>query len=130
MGGAETWLMALLRYWREAGPNAPQMEFLATGGCPGVYDEEARAMGAMIHYATYRRSTVARFAGEFRRILHEGRYAALHDHQDFASGWHYSDGAGALPPVRITHVHNPATRSSKLTIDNTPSRRLAAHGRA
>src|SRR5262249_37210303 len=35
-------------------------------------------------------------------------YDAIHDHQDYASGWHFLMGAGALPPVRVTHVHNPA----------------------
>jgi glycosyltransferase involved in cell wall biosynthesis len=41
-------------------------------------------------------------------VLREGRYDALHDHQDYASGWHYLMGSGLLPAVRATHVHNPA----------------------
>lgn len=123
MGGAETWLMELLRHWRAAG--ALQVDILATGGTRGVYDDEARALGATIHYAPFRRATAVRFAEQFRRILRQGRYAALHDHEDFASGWHYLMGAGVLPPVRVSHVHN---RLGHLEVNylTSPSRRLAA----
>ena len=38
MGGAETWLIALLRHWRDAGPGAPQIEVLATSGRAGSPD--------------------------------------------------------------------------------------------
>jgi glycosyltransferase involved in cell wall biosynthesis len=125
MGGAETWLIALLRHWREAGPDAPRIEVLATGGQPGVYDEEAKSLGAVIHYVPYRRAELAGFIGSFRSILHRGGYAALHDHQDFTSGWHYLMGAGRLPPVRITHIHNQLAhiQANYLT---TPSRRATA----
>src|SRR5262249_18730937 len=41
------------------------------------------------------------------RILRSRQYHAIHDHQDYASGWHFLMGAGALPLVRVTHVHNP-----------------------
>ena len=52
--------------------------------------------------------TLRRFAKKFRQLLREGQYDAVHDHQDYASGWHFLMGAGVLPPVRVTHVHNPA----------------------
>jgi glycosyltransferase involved in cell wall biosynthesis len=107
MGGAEAWLLELLRYWRaEGGP--VRCDFVATGGQPGVFDDEARALGAEIFYLRYGRRDLASFVPAFRRILQTGRYDALHDHQDYASGWHYLMGRGALPPIRVTHVHNPA----------------------
>jgi glycosyltransferase involved in cell wall biosynthesis len=107
MGGAETWLMELVRYWRASG--APvETHFVATGGQPGVFDDEARALGAQIHYLRYGRRDLLSFVAGFRRVLKEGRFDALHDHQDYASGWHYLMGLGVLPPVRVTHVHNPA----------------------
>jgi glycosyltransferase involved in cell wall biosynthesis len=81
---------------------------LATSGNPGIFDEEARRLGAQIHYVRYGRAHVPRFAKQFRQVLREGRYHAIHDHQDHASGWHFLMGARALPPVRVTHVHNPA----------------------
>jgi len=105
MGGAETWLMELLRFWSKTG--ACQVDFVATSGKPGIFDEEARALGAKIHYVRYGRSYLRKFAKEFRRILRLGHYDAVHDHQDYASGWHFLIGAGVLPQVRVTHLHNP-----------------------
>jgi glycosyltransferase involved in cell wall biosynthesis len=107
MGGAEAWLIELLRHWRAEG-GLVNAEILATGGRPGVLDGEATALGAAIHYLPFGRSSLPRFAAGFRRILRDGGYDAIHDHQDHASGWHYLIGAGRLPAVRITHVHNPA----------------------
>jgi glycosyltransferase EpsF len=106
MGGAETWLMEVLRLWSKS--EAGRMDFLATSGHSGIFDEEARRLGAQIHYVRYGRTHIARFAKQFRRVLREGLYHAIHDHQDYVSGWHFLMGASVLPPVRVTHVHNPA----------------------
>jgi len=107
MGGAETWLLALLRRWKDD-QEAPQIEFLATGSGAGFYDGEARALGAKIHYLQYSQAHLIRFAQGFRSLLRCGRFDAVHDHQDYASGWHFRLAGPALPPVAITHVHNPA----------------------
>ncbi len=106
MGGAETWLMEVLRRW--SGKGEAQMDFLAAGGQRGLFDEEAAALGASIHYIPYGRRNLPAFSRAFRRLLAEQRYDAIHDHQDYSSGWHFLLGAGRLPPVRVTHVHNPA----------------------
>lgn len=106
MGGAETWLMEVLRLWSKN--EVVRMDFLATSGKPGIFDEEAQRLGARVHYVRYGRAYLARFAKEFRRVLRAGLYHAIHDHQDYASGWHFLIGASALPRVRVTHVHNPA----------------------
>ncbi|PYR31614.1 MAG: hypothetical protein DMF90_25275 [Acidobacteria bacterium] len=105
MGGAETWLMAVLRLWSETG--TAQMDFVITSGNRGIFDAEAERLGARLHYVRYRRQCLPTFVRELRRILREGRYQAVHDHQDFVSGWHFVAGAGRLPRVRIAHVHNP-----------------------
>ena len=105
MGGAETWLMEVLRLWSKS--EVGRIDFLATSGNPGIFDEEARRLGAQVHYVRYGRAHLPRFAKQFRQVLREGRYHAIHDHQDYASGWHFLIGASALPPVRVTHVHNP-----------------------
>src|ERR1700751_4931968 len=105
MGGAETWLMEVLRLWSRTG--AGKMDFLATSGNPGIFDDEARRLGAQVHYIRYGRTHLASFAAEFRRLLHTENYDAIHDHQDYASGWHFLIGDGLLPEVRVTHVHNP-----------------------
>lgn len=105
MGGAETWLMELLRLWSKSGD--VRMDFLMTGGEREIFDEEALRLGARIHYARYGHGYLMKFAGEFRRILREGRYDAVHDHADYVSGWHFLVGLSVLPKVRIAHVHNP-----------------------
>jgi glycosyltransferase EpsF len=106
MGGAETWLMELLRYWSKI--RTVQMDFLLTSGREGIFDQEARRLGAKLYYVKYSQSNVALFVREFRRILCAGRYHAIHDHADYASGWHFLIGLGLLPRVRVTHIHNPS----------------------
>ena len=106
MGGAETWLMELLRLWSKT--DLCRIDFLATSGNAGIFDEEARRLGAQVHYMRYGRSNLLRFAKEFRSLLLRARYDAIHDHQDYISGWHFLMGAAALPRVRVTHVHNPS----------------------
>lgn len=106
MGGAETWLIELLRFWSRIG--AVQMDILASSGKTGIFDDEARRLGAKIHYLRYGRAHLPGFAKQFRRVLREGQYDAIHDHQDYTSGWHFLMGDGELPRVRITHVHNPS----------------------
>lgn len=106
MGGAETWLMEVLRLWKKSG--CAQMDFLLTSGNKGIFDDEAKALGATLHYVRYGKKTLPAFRRQLRQILLNGGYSAIHDHQDYASGWHFLLGAGALPPVRVTHVHNPS----------------------
>ena len=105
MGGAETWLMELLRLWSRS--EDVQIDFLATSGTPRIFDREARELGAQIHYLRYRRALLPRFAREFYGLVRDGRYDAIHDHQFYISGWHFLMGASVLPPVRVTHLHNP-----------------------
>ena len=40
-------------------------------------------------------------------FLDGGNYDVVHDHQEFAGGWHFLAGIGHLPPIRVVHVHNP-----------------------
>ncbi len=65
-------------------------------------------LGGEIFYTPFSRSTLIPFTAEFRRILRNGDYAAIHDHQAWVSGWHFLLGTGLLPPVRIVHAHNAA----------------------
>jgi glycosyltransferase EpsF len=105
MGGAETWLMEVLRLWSNTG--AVQMDFLLTSGNRGIFDDEASRLGARLHYVRYGRVNLAQFIKEFRQILREGHYDVVHDHQDYVSGWHFLMGQGLLPRVRVAHVHSP-----------------------
>jgi glycosyltransferase EpsF len=108
VGGAETWLMALLRYFHERRSQFPvQMDVCLTGGQPNHFDEEARDLGARLFYLPYTRKNIVGFARAFRKVLREGNYDAIHDHQDYTAGWHFLFGLGRLPHVRVAHVHNP-----------------------
>jgi glycosyltransferase EpsF len=123
MGGAETWLMEVLRLWSRS--RVGRIDFLATSGNPGIFDEEAQRLGAQVHYVRFGRGHLLRFTKQFRQVLREGRYHAIHDHQDYASGWHFLMGAAELPLVRVTHVHNPAYQIRN-NYGVTPCRRVTA----
>lgn len=124
MGGAETWLMELVRL-AARDPAAPQIDILATSGNRGLFDDEAEALGVRIHYLRFGRRSLPRFAAGFRRVLRSGQYDVLHDHQDYAAGWHMLIAAGVLPAVRVVHVHNPWIHISS-NYGVSASRRLAA----
>ena len=123
MGGAETWLMEVLRLWSKTG--SVQMDFLLTSGNKGIFDDEAASLGAKLHYLKFGKATLLSFRREFRRILSEGYYQVVHDHQDYASGWHFLLGGCTLPPVRVTHVHNPSYQIQN-NYGVSASRRLTA----
>lgn len=109
VGGAEIWLMALLKYFRERNDELPvtvKFDILLTGGEKSVLDDDAAALGAKIFYVPYRRKRLGAFIRDFRQILLRGSYDAIHDHQDTTAGLHFLFGTGLLPPVRIAHFHN------------------------
>ncbi len=110
VGGAETWLISLLRYFKGAERELSyklKFDICLTGGYPEFFDEEAKTLGARLHYLPYSRKRLKSFRREFRRLLEKGQYHAIHDHQDYTAGIHFFMGANKLPPVRIAHVHNP-----------------------
>jgi glycosyltransferase involved in cell wall biosynthesis len=125
VGGAETWLMAMLRYWREQ--EIGEMDFLLTGGVPDRFDEEALQLGAKLYYLPYGRAHLPRFMPAYRALLRNGNYDAIHDHSDYASGWRLAMGMGVLPAVRVAHVHNPWLHISA-NYAVSPRRRFAAAG--
>jgi glycosyltransferase EpsF len=125
MGGVETWLIQLLRLWSKQ--NVVKMDFLLTGGEPSLFDREVRDLGANLYYYRYGRHHLPSFLKDYRDLLHHQKYDAIHDHADYASGWHLLLGLGELPPVRIAHVHNPWLHiESNYAI--SPTRRLTAAG--
>jgi glycosyltransferase involved in cell wall biosynthesis len=115
IGGAETWLIALLRHFKEhavaLGCEVKTDVFL-THGFRDRLDDEAEALGARLIYARYSRKTLPSFIASWRKTLAEGAYDAIHDHQEFTAGWHFLFGAGRLPPVRIAHLHNPMSHQA------------------
>jgi glycosyltransferase involved in cell wall biosynthesis len=110
IGGAETWLMSLLEWFR----NPPyvlrdnvKIDVLLTGGERAELDDRAIELGATLHYLKYDRHHLASFVRGFRKLLANGYYEAIHDHADYAAGLHLLMGVGQLPPARVVHIHNP-----------------------
>lgn len=102
--------MALLRYYEKIQDNLPyriRFDICLTGGARGVFDDEAESLGANLFRLNYSRANLLVFIREFRSILADGRYNAIHDHQDYTAGIHFLFGIGHLPSVRISHIHNP-----------------------
>jgi glycosyltransferase involved in cell wall biosynthesis len=128
MGGAETWLMELLRLRSKSGK--VHMDFLLTSGNQGIFDDEAAALGARLFYCQYGRGRLPQFAREFREILRKGNYDAIHDHQDYVSGWHFLLGWGVLPQVRVSHVHNPLMHITSNYAINSGRKLSTALGRS
>lgn len=110
VGGAETWLIALLRFFKENAHHLPvdvKLDILLTGQEQGQLESEAMELGARLFHVPFARRTALTFAREFRSILKAGKYHAIHDHQDYIAGIHFFMARTHLPAVRIAHVHNP-----------------------
>jgi glycosyltransferase involved in cell wall biosynthesis len=110
IGGAEVWLIALLKYFRDHAADLGvkvETDVFLTNGVRDCLDAEAESLGARLIYARCSRKTLPSFVTTWRRTLADGHYDVIHDHQEFSAGWHFLLGSGRLPPVRITHLHNP-----------------------
>ena len=110
VGGAETWLLALLKFYKEQGSHFPvrvNTHIFLTSGMKSELDVEAENLGATLHYAKYSRTTLPSFIKAWRDVLHQYDFHAIHDHQENTAGLHFAMGLGYLPCVRIAHVHNP-----------------------
>jgi glycosyltransferase involved in cell wall biosynthesis len=110
VGGAETWLLALLKFYKEQGSHFPvrvNTHIFLTSGMKSELDIEAENLGATLHYAKYSRTTLPSFIKAWRGVLRQYDFHAIHDHQENTAGLHFAMGLGYLPSVRIAHVHNP-----------------------
>jgi glycosyltransferase involved in cell wall biosynthesis len=106
-GGAETWLLQVAKFVHAHPELGLSIDFLATGGEPAVFDDEVLQTGAKIFYIKYSLGKIFTFRKSFIALLKAEKYAAIHNHQDFVSGWHFFSATGYLPLVRIAHLHNP-----------------------
>jgi glycosyltransferase involved in cell wall biosynthesis len=119
VGGAEVWLLALLRQLaalRASTGIDVRFDICLTGGIESELDQEARALGARLIYLRYDRTHLFSFIRKFRALLRAGRYDAVHDHQGHPAGLRLVFALGVLPPVRVVHFHNPT-----LMLDNYSS---------
>jgi glycosyltransferase involved in cell wall biosynthesis len=132
-GGVETWLLATVKYLQAHPELNVRFDFLLTGGKPGLFDQEVRDSGSKLFYVRYSLKSIPRFRRQFRLILKENKYAAIHNHEDFISGWHFMLGGKYLPAIRISHVHNSYKFVQKYVrgplrwISFTVGRKLMAH---
>jgi len=101
-GGAETWLMHILRHMDR---QRFQQDLLVHDPSPGAYDAEAQSLGARIIHCPYPTSPWG-YARQFRKILTEyGPYDIIHSHLH-SGGFHLFLAAQAGVPVRISHNHS------------------------
>jgi glycosyltransferase involved in cell wall biosynthesis len=105
-GGAETWLVQVLRHIDR---EKYQMDFLVHTIDAGAYDEEVRSLGARIIPCLGHTNPV-RYARNFHRILRQyGPYDCVHSHVHLFSGYVAALGAVNRVPIRLVQSHFDST---------------------
>lgn len=106
-GGAETWLMHVLRHIDR---ERFHVNFLVHSTQEGAYDCEVRALGSKIlHCPPPRQPWV--YARHFTRILRgNDPYQVVHSHANHFGGYHVRLAHQCGVPVRIAHSHEDSTR--------------------
>jgi glycosyltransferase involved in cell wall biosynthesis len=101
-GGAETWLVQVLRHIDR---KKYQMDFLVHTTYAGAYDEEVRSLGARIIPCLSYTNPMS-YARTFLRILRQyGPYDVVHSHVHHFSGYVMLLAAMGGVRVRISHGH-------------------------
>lgn len=101
-GGAETWLVQVLRHIDR---DQFQMDFLVHTNEPGSYEEEVRALGSQIIHCCSQEQP-AHYARRFRQILRSnGVYDAVHTHVHHFSGYPLMLAATCGVRKRVAHSH-------------------------
>ncbi len=98
-GGAENWLMRLLR---KADRNDLQMDFCVDGVC-GSYEEEIESYGSKIIHCPIK--PFLTYPYRLARILRENRYDVVHSHGWLFSGLVLWVAHHCGVPVRIAYSH-------------------------
>lgn len=100
-GGAEIWLMSLLR---KTDRQVLAMDFLAQHPDKGVFTDEIISLDSKVLSCTLK--PYRTFAKRFRKVLREGNYDVVHSHVWLFSGLLMKIAKTCNVPVRITHSHN------------------------
>ena len=100
-GGAETWLMDVMRH---ASRGALALDVCLIGAGAGAYEEEFRDLGGRIFRCPLGRSPW-RFSRAFLRLLKSERFTVVHSHVYLFSGVVLRAAAQAGVPRRIAHIH-------------------------
>jgi glycosyltransferase involved in cell wall biosynthesis len=102
LGGAETWLMHILRHIDR---QRFRQDFLVHDPSPGAYDAEAKSLGSRIIYCPYPIWPWT-YARRFKKILAAyGPYDIIHSHLH-SGGFHLFLASQAGVPMRISHNHS------------------------
>jgi glycosyltransferase involved in cell wall biosynthesis len=102
-GGAETWLMHVLR---NIDRSLFSFDFMVHTTQPAAYDEEVRRFGSrIITCPNHKRLLI--YGRQIKAILHKnGPYDAIHSHVHHFSGWVLKLAREAGVPVRVAHSHS------------------------
>ena len=101
-GGAETWLMHVLR---NIDRDEFKMDFVVHTDQPSAFDDEIRHLGSKVIRCMNHSNPVA-YARHFNRILRRhGPYDVVHSHVQNFSGYALWLARRAGVPVRIVHSH-------------------------
>ncbi len=101
-GGAETWLMNVLRHTDQA---RFKMDFLAHTNRKCAYDDEIHLLGSQVLHCTDPRKPW-RYGRRLLRLLSDrGPYEVVHSHVHHFSGYVLRLASDAGVPVRIAHSH-------------------------
>jgi glycosyltransferase involved in cell wall biosynthesis len=99
-GGAESWLMSLLR---NIDRDAMAMDFCVLSGQGGIFASEIESLGAKI--IPCRLKPIALFKKRFAEILYQNKYDVVHSHVWNFSGVILKIAYKCNIPVRIAHSH-------------------------
>jgi hypothetical protein len=100
-GGAETWLMDIVRH---ADRGRLGIDVCLTGERDGAYAPELIALGGQIHRCPLRKRPL-RFHNAFFKLLTSNHYDVVLSHLYYFSGVVLRAAAMAGVPTRIAHVH-------------------------
>jgi glycosyltransferase involved in cell wall biosynthesis len=109
-GGAETWLVQVLRHIDR---EKYQMDFLVHTTDAGAYDEEVRSLGVRI-IPCLGYTNPMRYARNFLRILRQyGPYDCVHSHVHLFSGYVAAIAAANRVPLRLVQSHFDSTSAEQ-----------------
>lgn len=119
-GGAETWLMHMLRY---ASPPL-EMDFLVHTAGDAAYDEEILGMGSRILRCPDPRTRPVGYTPALLRVLREeGPYDVIHCHLHEFNGWVLMAARLAGISARIAHSH-ASSEIMHIEAERNPASRL------
>jgi len=103
-GGAETWLMNVLRHIDR---KKFQMDFIVQTMEPGHYDSEIRSLGSRLIYLPVNKYRPWTIVKDFKQILKKyGPYDVIHSHVHHFSGFILRLAHHNGIKTRIAHCHN------------------------